>query len=707
MTLRRFLLLPLCVSLALFVYFSDELAKSFGVLLDTVHITPSFVMALVAAAALQIVGHIIRAYKARYLLRSIKESSVRFQFRALSIGYLFNALLPFRIGELIRARIISGAMDISFTFSFVLILFERAVDAVMLVIAGLVLLSMVNGLPLAQLAPYITWLILVIVAVALILGLLRSQNPHLLKFWHRVTALLNETLKDAYRFKMWSVVYGLQRILAWRTFGVYALLSFVSWVAYAASVLIALASLLPNLSLTHAFGAAIAPYYGISLPAGPGSLGVFSDITGRVSTFLDISNTQQQSYYLVGWAVLVVPIVLVGIGLLFAKTKETVWQKRPRSASHGSLMNKLYRSEDISAEMANFLDSYLSGNTLSKVVHQLELQDKFRLIKYFKGGSDAITILVLQDGVEVVKKIIPKEFEDRLKAQHDWLVAHEGKSGIVRVLGEETAQNYYAIDLAYDKDNEPFFDYIHKHPIHDSERVMEDVWRCLKKDVYHSLEHEAPHPKNPTAYIEKHIIGCLEKAAAVDPELVRAADPDVLVINGKTYSNLHQILDKIKRHPKAWNDIANYQQNKAVHGDVIIDNLLVSKATGRVLIIDPAPDGNIINGPVFDFGKNMQSLYCGYEFLLRDEDPVYLVNGNEISYRDQYSEKYEQLSRYVRTELAPRYLGEAEQRAMLFHAASLFIRRLKHQVYYTPENALKFYAVGVKTLNEFLAQYDD
>jgi hypothetical protein len=43
---------------------------------------------------------------------------------------------------------------------------------------------------------------------------------------------------------------------------------------------------------------------------------------------------------------------------------------------------------------------------------------------------------------------------------------------------------------------------------------------------------------------------------------------------------------------------------------------------------------------------------------------------------------------------------------MLFHAAALYIRRLKHQVYYTPANALKFYAVGVKTLNEFLAQYE-
>jgi len=85
---------------------------------------------------------------------------------------------------------------------------------------------------------------------------------------------------------------------------------------------------------------------------------------------------------------------------------------------------------------------------------------------------------------------------------------------------------------------------------------------------------------------------------------------------------------------------------------------------------------------------------------------VYLIDGNTINYHDYQSDKYVQLADYVRKELAPRYLTESEQRAMMFHAAALFIRRLKHQVYYTPANTLKFYAVGVKTLNDFLAQYE-
>jgi len=251
-----------------------------------------------------------------------------------------------------------------------------------------------------------------------------------------------------------------------------------------------------------------------------------------------------------------------------------------------------------------------------------------------------------------------------------------------------------------------FYEYIHKHSLAASKRIMDEVWKSLFANVYGKAGKLEYHPAKRKEYIDKHIFGCLEKAAAVNAELIRAAMPEKLIVNGVEYDNLYQIMDRIRRHKQAWRDIATYRQTATVHGDVIVDNLLVSKKTDELLIIDPAPDGNIIEGPVFDFGKNLQSLYCGYETLLRDEDAVYLENGNVINYRDQKSDKYTQLSEYVLTELAPRHLGESEQRAMLFHAAALYVRRLKHQVYYTPANTLKFYAVGVKTLNDFLKQYE-
>jgi len=705
MTLRKFLLLPLIISLAVFGYYSAAVKNSIHTLSSTTHISPGLVMVCLTAAILQLIGHLIRAYKAKLLFGPTKESSTRFQFRALSIGYLFNTILPFRLGELIRARIISGAMTISFSFALVLIIFERAVDALILGVFGLIVVPALIGT--AGHHELMTYVIFITALALVILGLivlLIRQNTYLLKLWFKITNWLNDSLKNSFRFKGWSIIYGLQHTFRPKLLLRYVGLSLLAWLFYAASIFSLAQYFFPGLSAAHKTVLATAPYYGVAIPAGPANLGVFSRVTNAFTDFLQIAHPRGLVFDLTAWAVLVVPIAFLGLVLLFIKTKETLWQTRPKQASQASLMNKLYRSEDISTEMAGFLENYFSGNSLSRIVHKLELRDDFRLLRYFKGGSDAITILALQDGEEIVKKIIPPEFEDRLKAQYEWLDARRNLPGIVQVLSQQKTAEYYSIDLAYSPDDKMFFDFMHHNPQSRSAEVMDQTWSYMFKHVYDKPEKLSLHAKERQKYIDTHIFGCLEKAAAVNGELLQAAEPETIRINGKEYDNLFQIMDKIKHHPQAWKDIATYKETSVVHGDVAVDNILVSSKTGKVLLIDPAPDGNIINGPVFDFGKNMQSLYCGYEFMLRDEDPVYFEDGS-INYRDHSSAQYTWLCRYVRKQLAPKYLSDAEQKSMLFHAAALHVRRLKHQVYYTPANTLKFYAIGVKTLNDFLTQY--
>lgn len=705
MSIRKFLLIPLAISVVLFAYYSSEVKSSFETLTDTIHITSGLVACLIVAVILQICGHVVQAYKAKLLLSPIKESSTRFQFRALSIGYLFNAILPFRLGELIRARIISSAMTISFSFALVLIIFERAVDAMLLGLLGLLIIIFIIGTQHRVLIEYASLLIASATLIFAVIGLTVRQNKRMLRMWYRMTRWLNDDLKDSFRFKAWSIIYGLQRSLNRKTLVRYLWLSAASWALYGASIFVIAVYFFPQLSPANHLALSVAPYYGVAVPAGPANLGVFSRATNAFTSYLHLSPHTAIVFNLTAWAVLVIPIASIGLILLFVKTKETLWQTREKQASQNSLMNKLYRNEDISTEMASFLESYFSGNTLSRIVHRLELSEDFRLLKYFKGGSDAITILAAQDGKEIVKKIIPLEFENRLKAQYDWLVQRSGKPGIVKVLGEEKASDHYSIDLAYDPDNAMLFDFMHHSPQARAAQVMDEVWSYMFKHVYDKPKPLNLHAKERTKYINTHIFGCLEKAAAVDAELLHAAEPAILTINGKQYDNLYQVMEKIRKHPEAWKDIATYRETSVVHGDVAVDNILVSSKTGKALLIDPAPDGNIISGPVFDFGKNMQSLYCGYEFMLRDETPVYLQD-DTINYRDQKSAQYTRLCSYIRKQVAPNYLSPAEQKSMLFHAGALHIRRLKHQVYYCPANTLKFYAIGVKTLNDFLAQYD-
>ncbi len=447
-----------------------------------------------------------------------------------------------------------------------------------------------------------------------------------------------------------------------------------------------------------------APYYGVSLPSGPGSLGSYSNSANAINSQVGLRGDEQLIFDLTSWAVIVLPIALVGVVLLLSKTKEPFGRKLTKSSSHHSLMDKLSREEDISDEMELFLENYFSGNALSKIVHRLERSGEFKLLKYFKGGSDAITILAAEkDGRVVVKKIIALEYKDRLKAQYDWLNSRKHKN-IVKVLGEQTGSDYYAIDIHYDEQDDMFFDFLHSHPVEDSEKVLRTVWDSLHEILYKKTEHKTDYKALDT-YIDKHIWVCLEKASAVNADLAAAASCDTLIINGKRYDGIHKIIDKINKHEQARMDIATYAHAKEVDGDIALDNILVSRKNQKPVIIDPAPDGNIINGPVFDFGKNMQSLYCGYEFLFRSNETVVLEGMNKINFQDRRTDQYVRLCEYVRNTLAPKYLSEGEQKAVIFHAATLHIRRLKHQVYQNPSIALAMYAVGVKALNEFYWQY--
>lgn len=267
-----------------------------------------------------------------------------------------------------------------------------------------------------------------------------------------------------------------------------------------------------------------------------------------------------------------------------------------------ALISKLARERDISHELALFLDNYFKGNGLSRIVNRREHAKDFKLLRYFKGGSDAITILVDKSGKSVVEKIIAIELKDRLKAQYDWLVTHKDKN-IVTVKSEETADDYYAINLEYHPDDEMFFEYMHHSSLDESKRVLDETWRALNRTVHKKTQKVVDH-EAVTRYIDKHFYECLEKAQSVSDDFSLVTTSETIVINGKQYMNAYAIMAAIKKNKAVMKDLATYTSSGAVHGDVAIDNILVDRTSGKVTIIDPAPDGNIINGRVLTSAKH-------------------------------------------------------------------------------------------------------
>ena len=660
---------------------------------------PVILVAVVVAVVVQLLGHALRAKRTKLIIDQAAGSSLQFQFGALSIGYLFNTLLPFRIGEAIRALVIARRLHISFLYTFVAVVIERATDIFflgVLVAAGALIIGNVPAWGLFTIALFGIILASLIIIVLL---LLKNENKALLKMVAWAAHFFNPQIANRIRFKVWSLIFGLQSFFGNNSLvRQYVLYAVLSWMCYIVSTLIIITSLLNTGGLFEIIVSSVSPYVVVLNPLDASSYQLFTTLLPDSANAINLD-----IFARILWAVLMLPMALIGlIALIFYRpgTKKTA-----ADIKADPYVNKLMRHRDISQDFPTFLESYFAGNDLAKILHKIEVAGELSLVRFFKGGSDAITILVLKDGGLYVKKIIPPKYRDRLKAQYDWLKRHEKMKYLVKVLDAQDTKDYYAIDLEYDPKNIPFFEYAHHSSLAESKHVLEKVWKALYGHLYGKVGKPVYNPAARDAYIKKHIDGCVEKAASAHAELARLIDQPKIIINGNEYDNLPAVMARIKGNKQAWEDLATYTHAPAVHGDPSIDNILVNPNNDKPLIIDPAPDGNIIEGPVFDLGKFSQSFYCGYEFSFRDEDPVVLEGNNKVRYRDHISAQYSKLWQFVHDELAPQYVSEAEQRAMIFHAGALHLRRLKHQVTYNPDNTLKFYAVGVKTLNEFIDQY--
>ncbi len=344
---------------------------------------------------------------------------------------------------------------------------------------------------------------------------------------------------------------------------------------------------------------------------------------------------------------------------------------------------------------------------LNHILQQVAPNGGLSLVKNFKSGSDAMTVLVEQDGKFIVKKIVPKELEHRLRNQYLWLHKHREHERVVRVLGEHRAENHYAIDIEYCEDNMPFFEYVHANSFEEAAAILDELWNYMFSRVY-NLEEIRLHENERDSYIADRLEKKLEHASSANADLAAAMKGDKIRVNDEAFDNYHVVMRRIKNNKRAWEDVATFRASSAIHGDLTIDNILVDISVNKPLLIDPSDD-NQIQGPVLDFGRHMQSLLYGYEFLNTDNEPVQLTRDNgmvAINFQDQRSSQYEQLHNHVVNEIMPKYLEEAERRAVLFHVGLFYGRVLAHRVTINPDNVLKFYGTSIKALNKFIEQYE-
>lgn len=270
---------------------------------------------LIPAVVLYFIGVVMRSIRWHYLLRSIKPIGIWRLFQVTVIGYMVNDLLPFRIGELVRAYILGETENISKASVLVTVILERIFDGVtLLLFIGVAALFLPLNPALQTLLLVGTILFAAVVVALVILAGLRERFDALI---HRVLQRLPEKwnargvrLVDSFfhglavlRNPVDALAALLFSMLAWLfEAGMYAVLAVGFGIALPFPVFV-LATAVANLVTI--------------VPSTPGYVGVFDVPVKAILTFFGVNENLAASYTLLLHAALIVPVVFLGLVIMW------------------------------------------------------------------------------------------------------------------------------------------------------------------------------------------------------------------------------------------------------------------------------------------------------------------------------------------------------------------------------------------------------
>ncbi len=236
---------------------------------------------LALATVLAFAWMLVRAIVWRTLLRN--RPPYRDTLLALSEGYLLNNFLPFRLGELGRAFLLSRKTDLGFAEILPTVVIERAVDIFFSAVIFLGALPFVVGAG-------ATGRIALVLGAVILLGLvflyvLARNRETALKLFHRWSARwpalqrFGGSLLESFLAGLGALtdVWVFAQFLFWMT---------LNWGMAILNYYLIIRAFFPNAQLTWAMFGLGAAAFGGAVPSLPGAVGTFEGALGGALTLL-------------------------------------------------------------------------------------------------------------------------------------------------------------------------------------------------------------------------------------------------------------------------------------------------------------------------------------------------------------------------------------------------------------------------------------
>ncbi len=284
------------------------------------HMRAARLLPFLAAVTAATLAFPLRTIRWRYILHLDGEKLPFVPlWHATAIGFMANNLLPARAGEVARAYAAKRLTAVPFMTAATTLVVERVMDGLTLV-AMLAVAMFVSGFGVATTVGVVTLGQLVGGFTLLFVGLLivavwavHWPDP-MMNLGRRVlTAALPAKWADRAIQAMLGVFEGLGVLREWRRFGAVALWSIVVWGVNGISFLLCMVAFDIQAPWIAAFVLQSLIAFGVSMPQGPGYVGVFEAVTRATLVLYGVAPALAVSYALAYHISTFIPITALGL----------------------------------------------------------------------------------------------------------------------------------------------------------------------------------------------------------------------------------------------------------------------------------------------------------------------------------------------------------------------------------------------------------
>ena len=271
----------------------------------------NFILVILAIVIL-LLSNIIRAWRWQILVKPIKDVSFEPAFSSIMIGYFGNSVLPFRMGEFLRAFVVADKTSLTASTAFGTIVIERILDFIGL---SIVILLIMTVYPLASVGGSIIIGVIGLSLTAFIFIFLFGGFKSSLLVKIEKSSLLRIGLLHKILLFIKNFLDGATTIRATNKLGIILLYTLIIWIMYYCSTYLATIAIGIELEW-FGFGVLlISTTLAISIPAAPGYVGTYHAAAVYILTNLfDVGRSNAQAAAIILHAVGTIPIVIIGAG---------------------------------------------------------------------------------------------------------------------------------------------------------------------------------------------------------------------------------------------------------------------------------------------------------------------------------------------------------------------------------------------------------